>query len=96
MIAKGINNVVNNLMYTERGKIILSIIFGLGLATLFREFCKGKQCYRFKGPSQKELKNNIFSFDSNNTKCYMVNEENIKCGSLKKTVKFANEVDFEF
>ena len=43
MINKGVNRVINNIMYTERGKIILSIILGLGLATLFRNFCKGKK-----------------------------------------------------
>ena len=89
MINKGFNRVINNIMYTDRGKIILSIIFGLGLATLFRNFCKGKNCYNFIGPEQSELKNQIFSFDSNFNKCYMLNEENIKCGSMERTVEFA-------
>ena len=89
MVKKGIHRVINNMMYTERGKIILSIIFGLGLATLFRNYCNGKNCYNFSGPEQSELRNQIFSFDSNFNKCFMLDEENIKCGTMKKTVRFA-------
>ena len=61
MIKKGVSNVINNIMYTERGRILLSIIFGLGLATLFRNYCKGKNCYNFSGPQQSELRNQIFA-----------------------------------
>lgn len=88
MINKGVNRVINNIMYTERGKIILSIILGLGLATLFRNFCKGKNCYNFLGPKQYDLRNQIFSFDTNFNKCYMLDEENIKCGTMERSIDF--------
>tara|TARA_B100000963_G_scaffold323837_1_gene308923 strand:- start:786 stop:1061 length:276 start_codon:yes stop_codon:yes gene_type:complete len=85
----GVKSIVNNIMYTERGKIILSIVLGLGLATLFRNYCKGKNCYNFSGPEQSTLKHQIFSFDSQFNKCYMLNEENIKCGTMERTIDFA-------
>ena len=88
MFGKRISSMVNNIMYTERGRIILSIILGLGVATLFRRICEGKNCYDFIGPSQNELKNEIFSYDSEFSKCYMLNEETIECGSREKTVNF--------
>ena len=34
MLGKGLNRVVNNIMYTDRGRFILSIILGLGLPYL--------------------------------------------------------------
>lgn len=89
MIGKGMNRMVNNLMYTERGKIILSIILGLGLASIFRKFCQGKDCFRFIGPKQNEIRDKIFSFDSGNNKCYKMREESIKCGSNERTIDFA-------
>ena len=31
-------------VHSYTGKIIMSLILGIGLATLFRSACKGKQC----------------------------------------------------
>ena len=41
MLGKGVNKFVNNIMYTDRGRFILSIILGLGLASIFRNYCEG-------------------------------------------------------
>tara|TARA_B100001093_G_scaffold512387_1_gene582138 strand:- start:755 stop:1024 length:270 start_codon:yes stop_codon:yes gene_type:complete len=89
MIAKGVNTLIKNILYTERGKIILSIILGLGLATLFRKFCEGKNCYSFIGPEQKNVTNQIYSFDSKNNTCYTMKEKNIKCGNKEQSLYFA-------
>ena len=89
MVAKGFNRIVNNLMYTSRGKFILSIIFGLGIATIFRKFCSGKNCYDFIGPDPKDLDNSIYSYDSNNNKCYKVEQKVTSCDSNKKIINFA-------
>ena len=89
MIGKGVSNIIQNILYTERGRIILSIILGLGLATLFRKFCEGKNCYNFTGPEQKDIKDKIYSFDSKNNKCYTLREKTVKCGSHKQSVDFA-------
>ena len=89
MISNRIKHVLNNLLNTDRGRIILSILLGLGLASLFISYCEGKNCYRFIGPEQNKLRDKIFSFDSNNSKCYSLKEENVKCGSREKTIEFA-------
>ena len=89
-VGKRFSRVIENLIYSERGRIILSIIFGLGLATLFRKICKSNDCYRFIGPSQNDIRDKIFSFDTNeNSKCYILREENIQCGSKDKSIEFA-------
>ena len=38
------------LLHSSLGKIIISILIGLGLATLFRKVCNDKNCLTFKGP----------------------------------------------
>ena len=89
MIKNAVNNVIKNLLHTAIGKIILSILLGLGLATLFRQMCESKNCYSFIGPEQNALRDKIFSFDTDNTKCYSIKEKSIKCGTKSKSVDFA-------
>ena len=89
MIANSINNLVNNLLYTQNGRLILSIILGLGLASLFRKLCEGKNCYSFIGPKQNDLRDQIFSYDSKNNKCYTFREQTVKCNNSKKSLYFA-------
>ena len=86
-----INNVVKNLLHTSMGKIILSILLGLGFATLFRQICNSKDCYKFIGPKHNELRDKIFASDSEKTKCYSLVEENITCGSKSKTLDYSTE-----
>ena len=89
MLGKGVSRVVQNIMYTDRGRFILSIILGLGLASIFRKLCQGKNCYDFIGPKQHEIRDQVFSFDSNNNECYIMREKATKCKSNKKIVEFA-------
>lgn len=91
MLGKRLGRVVGNIMYTDRGRFILSIILGLGLASIFRKFCEGKNCYKFIGPEQNEIRDKIFSFDSGNTKCYAMREKSVKCGSKEKSVEFEHQ-----
>ena len=86
-----IKNVVKNLMYTNMGKIILSVLLGLGFATLFRQICNSKDCYRFIGPHHNALRDKIFASDTDKTKCYSLVEENIQCGSKSKTLDFSTK-----
>jgi hypothetical protein len=86
-----IKNVVKNLMYTNMGKIILSVLLGLGFATLFRQVCNSKDCYRFIGPQHNALRDKIFATDSDKTQCYTLVEENIQCGSKSKTLEFSTK-----
>lgn len=61
---------------SERGKILFSIILGLGLATLFKESCKNSNCLVFKIAKINEIKDHIFEFDG---ECYKFNEKSISC-----------------
>jgi hypothetical protein len=86
-----INNIVKNILHTSIGKIILSVLLGLGFATLFRQVCNSKDCYKFIGPKHNELRDKIFASDSTKTKCYRLVEENIECGSKSKTLDYSTD-----
>lgn len=64
---------------TKHGRIIISIIWGLGLSALFRKACKGRNCLLIKGPNPAEIKDNIYEF---NNKCYNYQPYSVTC---KKT-----------
>ena len=77
---------LRRLIYSDVGKIIISILLGLGLATLFRKVCNDRNCIIFKAPDIKKIQNQIFKFQG---KCYKFTENSIKCNSKEKTVEFA-------
>ena len=74
------------LLYSTIGKYIISILLGLGLATLFRKVCNERNCIVFRGPKLNKIKNQIFKF---NDRCYKFNEQIEKCSDNKKIVEFA-------
>ena len=77
---------LRRLIYGDVGKVVVSIILGLGLATLFRKVCKDRDCIIFKAPDIKKIKNQIFKFYN---KCYQFEENIEKCNKNKKIVEFA-------
>ncbi len=42
-------------------KIILGVLWGLGLACIFRCACNGLKCIIYKAPLPKYIENNIYS-----------------------------------
>lgn len=77
---------LRRLLYSDIGKYIISILLGLGLATLFRKVCKDRNCIVFKAPNIQKIKNQIFKFEN---KCYKFIESIEKCNNNKKKVVFA-------
>ena len=77
---------LKRLIYSDVGRIVISIILGLGLATLFRRVCKERDCLVFHAPKLDKIKNQVFKFKD---KCYKFEEEIEKCNENKKIVNFA-------
>jgi hypothetical protein len=77
---------LKHIINSSQGKIIMSIILGLGIATLFREVCKDRKCMVFRKAKSKKIDNKIFK---NGDKCYQYNLESTNCNKNKKTVQFA-------
>jgi len=68
--------IVDDFTNTTQGRIIISIIWGLGLATLFRKACKGRNCIVIKAPDPDNIKNKIYAFQN---KCYKFYPEITSC-----------------
>jgi hypothetical protein len=69
---------IDKILKSKHGKIIISIIWGLGLAALFRKVCEGRSCLVIKGPKPKEVDGKIYKFDN---KCYKYNSYTTKCSA---------------
>lgn len=75
-------------LQTPAGRIMISIIMGLGLASLFRQSCKGTNCRVFKAAPLKDIEGKIYKKDN---QCYTMNRHEVTCGSSdsKRTLSFA-------
>lgn len=71
-------NTITDLFKSKQGKIIVSIILGLGLASLFRQVCKGSHCIIVKGPNSDEINMNYYKIDD---ECYKYSQKVVDCES---------------
>ena len=63
---------------TPQGKIIISILWGLGMATLFRKVCKDN-CIIIETADPKVVQNTTYQFKEN--QCVKFNPTFVKCPS---------------
>ena len=77
---------IQNFLHSTTGKYLLSILLGLGLSTLFRETCKGKNCLIFQAPPDDEIKDKIYKHEN---KCYKYKTVSTDCNNNKKSVEYA-------
>jgi len=72
-------------VHTKTGKIIMSILLGFGLASLFRTVCKDHNCLVFHAPPLDDFKDKIYK---NNEKCIKYVPVATKCSLNAKIVTF--------
>jgi len=65
------------------GRIVMSIILGFGLASIFKMSCKDKNCIVYKSPDVNNIVGNTYSF---NGKCYNYNIKQVKCDKTKRII----------
>ena len=53
---------LKRLLNTSLGKFFISVLLGLGLATLFRKACNDKNCLQFNGPVISEVDGKMMRF----------------------------------
>ena len=68
---------------SQTGKYLMSMLLGIGLATLFRTVCKGSRCKIMKAPPMEEIDGQIYKI---NNKCYEMKTNLIKCDPKRKTL----------
>ena len=77
---------IKRLLYSKYSKVFISILLGLGLATLFRKVCNERNCLKFVAPKFSEIEGKTFK---HNDKCYQYNTSSISCQDNKEKVPFA-------
>lgn len=77
---------IKRFIYSKFGRYVISILLGLGLASLFRRACKERNCLKFVGAPINKIEKQVFEY--NNT-CYKFEDKAESCSPLKKIVSFA-------
>jgi hypothetical protein len=72
---------ISKFLSSNTGKYIISILLGIGLASLFRSVCKDKNCILFYIPPLTEINNQVYQF---NDKCYSYESKAVTCNNSKK------------
>ena len=71
---------------TDAGRVLMSIVLGVGLATLFKVSCKGRNCLLMKAPALDQLNDKIYKIED---KCYKFKSTSTKCNESKEIYEFA-------
>ena len=71
-----LSNLMKKLFNDKYGKIIVSIILGLGIASLFKKTCVGEGCVIIKSVSPEIIQKNTYRYDD---KCYKYKAYDSKC-----------------
>lgn len=58
---------LEHILENKIGQILISVILGLGLATIFRKVCSGTNCILIKSPSLEEVNKYYYKIDED---CY--------------------------
>ncbi len=64
------------LLRSREGEILISVILGFGVATLFRRVCKGRSCVVIKGPKLQEVQEYVYRIDD---RCYKYKPQVVEC-----------------
>jgi len=77
---------IRRILYSPFGKYVISMLLGIGLATLFRKACTTRNCMKFVAAPMSKIKNQVFEY---NDVCYTFENTAESCSPLKKIIPFA-------
>ena len=83
---------LKRLLTTPIGVMLISILLGLGLATLFRKACKGKECIDFNGPVISEIDGKTYKFGE---ECYKYSLQPTLCDKTKQVIEIKQQIKEE-
>lgn len=70
------------------GQMLISIILGIGLASLFRKVCIDKNCIIFNGPIISEFDGKTYKYGE---KCYKYSLNPDKCDPTKRIIDISDK-----
>lgn len=76
---------IKRLLYSKHSSTFISIILGIGLASLFRKVCKERNCVVFRAPVLDDIQKKIFQHGQT---CYEYLPVSEKCSNSKKQIGF--------
>ena len=71
-------NKFSRMVHTSFGRTLISIILGIGIASVFRKTCRDSSCFKFTSPPSNEIKKSVYLHDGS---CYKFETETIKCSN---------------
>jgi hypothetical protein len=71
-------------MHTKNGQLLISIILGIGAASIFRKICTETNCLDFRGPDLKEVNDSIYS---HNDLCYKFTPHSVTCNTAPRQIQ---------
>ena len=71
-------NKFTRMIHTKFGRTLISIVLGIGIASIFRKTCKDASCFKFTSPPSNEIKDSVYLHGGT---CYKFATETVKCGS---------------
>ena len=74
---------LHDFIHSPTSRVVFGIIMGLGLSSLFRKTCHGRNCMVFKAPDMAETKKFTFKYDG---KCFTYNVNSSKCDASRVDV----------
>ena len=77
---------LREVIHTPMGKILVSMLLGFGLASLFRRHCDRENCMDFRAPKIEEVEKETFRHDG---KCYRFTATSVTCEKDARIVAFA-------
>ena len=81
---------LKRLLNTPMGVFLISVLLGLGLATLFYTACDGKHCINFNGPLIDEIDGKTYKFGE---ECYKYTFHSAPCDSTKQVIELGIKKD---
>ena len=79
--------VVKRLIYTDNGQMFISILLGLGLASIFRTACNKRGCIIFRHADIADIDGQTYKTGN---KCYRYDMHQEKCNIDKKILHMEN------
>lgn len=83
---------MNRLLNTKEGKILISVLWGLGLAFLFfKQTCTGDKCIVYSAPEYSVMEEGVYSHDKNKDSCYKYKTFTVECDENDPAIKPAKK-----
>ena len=76
---------LDKFVHSATGRYVMSVLLGIGLATIFRKTCVGKDCVTYNAAPAEEIDGQTYKFDN---KCYTLEKNTVNCDKKKRIYSF--------